>query len=346
MWLTSLELNNWRNFSTKKLSFVQKNLVRGDNGVGKTNLLESIRFVSVGKSFRASRMEELINFQEKYCRLSLEAVSDEKESLAVELFYGQPIEGASGEERRLMVNKAKKSWLQFLGGLPTIIFLPTDTELILGSPASRRRFLDGTLWQVDKKYSHACLEMIRILRERSAALWQIKKQRAGFDQLKPWSELLEEKSHIVQKQRANYLTFLNSQLGLLSKHFSVRLQPSIVYQPNQEKVDEVRDKEVILGQNLIGAHRDDFYLSLNDRSARSFASRGQARALAILLRIGEREFLRQKLGEEPITLLDDILSELDEKTIKTLLSLLQGQVIATATQETPLLKDWQAIKLP
>jgi len=345
MRLISLELNNWRNFSSKKFLFKEAVVVEGENGTGKTNLLESIRFISVGKSFRATRMEEIISFQKNFCRLVLGAKDDGGEDLIAEVFYGQPVEGATFKERRLLVNGAKKSWLSFLGRLPTVIFLPTDTELILGSPVCRRRFLDGTLWQVSKEYYRACLEMIQILRERSAVLWRIKKQQADIGQLKPWSELLLDKSRVIQKHRADYLAYLNNQLNVSAENFSTRLKSEIIYQPNQEKVEEVNDKEIMFGQNIIGAHRDDFQILLNNRSARRFSSRGQARTLAMLLRIGEGAFLDQKLKEAPITLLDDILSELDQPTISTLLKLLRGQVIATATHSTPLLSDWQRILL-
>lgn len=345
MLLDEITLDNWRNFSHKKQRFEKHNLIIGDNGVGKTNILEAIRFLSVGKSFRASQTDEVISFSSKYTRLIAQIREGEKKEV-VEFFYGQSVEGVITLERQLLLGGKPISWIDFLGKFPTILFLPTDIEIVLGSPSSRRRFLDGTIWQIDPEYRLATLELNQILKERSAVLWQIKKGRADRDELTPWTEMLEKVSALIQERRTKYLDFINERLNALGKKINEEMVVVLIYMPNSADRIASVEREIINGQNLIGAHRDDFKITFRGRGARQFSSRGQARLIALLLRIAEAKYLENRLAIEPIVLLDDILSELDEKTSRAFFPLLSGQVIATLTHKVGYLDDWREILLP
>lgn len=345
MLLGEITLDNWRNFSKRKQGFDKHNLIIGDNGVGKTNILEAIRFLSVGKSFRAGQTDEVVNFGAKFTRLQAK-MEHEGKVKSIEFFYGQSIEGVMTPERQLLFGGKIVSWLDFFGKFPTVLFLPTDIEIVLGSPSSRRRFLDGTIWQIDPEYRLATLELGQILKERSAVLWQIKRGRADRDELAPWTQMLTKASIVIQERRERYLDFLNEQLHDLAKRINREMDVALAFLPNSLEISAVSEREIASGQNLIGAHRDDFKIMFRGRGARQFSSRGQARSIALLLRVSEAKYLASQLALNPIVLLDDILSELDEKTSRAFFPLLSGQVIATLTHRVGYLDDWKEILLP
>ncbi|HSX41777.1 MAG TPA: DNA replication and repair protein RecF [Candidatus Saccharimonadales bacterium] len=351
--LTTLKLENVRAFERQSWEFGPRSVILGANGVGKSTIIEAIRILSVGKSFRTSRFDELIRFEAPYCRIIGERSETEGEASSsaslrvpaakVEFFYGQPFADAA-KERILTINSKPADWLGFIGQFPSVLFVPSDIDLVIGPPQLRRRYLDSILWQVDAEFRQNYLDFSRVLRERAALLFLLKIRRAGLDELQPWNELIQQLSAAIQTKRQQYIEYLQKQLkGQLVGGQKVAVE----YQPNQAELAAVQNQEIQSSQNLYGAHRDELEILLGDRSARRFASRGQTRTIVVMLKTVESRFLAFKSGQAPLLLLDDMFSELDDENSRYLFDSFEPdyQVILTSIKTQPLIKDWQTIKL-
>jgi DNA replication and repair protein RecF len=341
MRLKKLLLENYRLFIKEAFEFNQHSVLVGGNGTGKSSVIEAIRLLSVGKSFRTSRYDECISLTEAYFRLS--AVVNDGEDKPLELFYGLPLPEYPEKEKHLTLGGKEVGYLEFLGQFPSVVFTPEDIEIVLGSPQDRRRYLDAVLWQVDKEFRHRQLRLAKALKERSTILFLIKIHRADPEELKPWNEILQELTVEIRTRRVKYLDFLNSYL----KKRQDRLIITTKYLEGESDLEKVVPEEIRLAQNLFGPHRDDFEITINGRSGRRFASRGQARTAAVLLKMAEADYLKAKALSAPLILLDDLFSELDETNSQYLLDKIDGdfQVIATSTHDNPQLKDWHQQRL-
>lgn len=344
MLVRELQLQNFRSLADFTTKLASKSVVIGANGSGKSTLIEALRLLSVGKSFRTNRLDEAIRFDEPFFRLNAKLQSDSAKS--VELFYGQAFAEQPIRDRVLSVDGKARAMMDFVGTLPSVMFVPADVEIVLGVPSGRRRYLDGILWQVDREFREQYLRLGKILKERSASLFLVKINRAGRDELEPWNELLEIVTTFIRNRRQKYLEVVNQELRKKT-YQPDGLVPAVTYQVTSESLPAVVDQEIKTAQNLFGPHRDEIEIELNDRSARRYASRGQARTIVMLLKIIEAGYLANKLQIEPIVLLDDILSELDETNSRFLFDHLpaKSQIIATSIQPQPLFTDWPEIKL-
>lgn len=342
MTLSLLKLENFRGFERQTVSLAPRTVVIGANGTGKSTLIEALRLLSVGKSFRTSRLDELIRFEAPFFRLAADRELGEK-SQTVEFFYGQAFPD-SPKERQLSVNSQNRDWLSFVGQFPSVLFVPSDIDLIYGSPQLRRRYLDSILWQVSPQFRADYLDFSRVLRERSALLFMLKIHRANRDELQPWNELIEKLSQAIQSQRQKYVTYLSA--GLASRKVG-GAAVMVVYQPNDVRLAAVEAQEIQSAQNIYGAHRDELEILLGGRSARRFASRGQARTIIVMLKAVEGRFLAEQTEQAPLLLLDDMFSELDEENSRILFDDLPAayQVILTTISPQALTKDWSAVKL-
>ena len=339
--LKTLCLEKFRNFDEKKLDFTSNNYIIGPNGFGKSNILESIRLLSVGKSFKTSRFDEVVKFDEAYFRVNAAIKNDEE--LNLELFYGIQFAESPIKEKQLTVNNQNISWIDFSGEFPSVLFTPADLEIIFGSPQVRRRYIDSILWQVDKEFRYDYLELTKVLKERSALLFLIKINRAGLDELKPWNEILMRLTKNIRDKRLAYLEFLREFLEKESGFLKI----SVEYIINDVDMANVQSQEIKLSQNIYGPHRDEFEIFFNEKLARRFASRGQARASIVLIKAAEAAYLKEKTNHEPVILLDDLFSELDKKRADNLMNMFLGnyQIIATSIEPIKLEDGWKEIKL-
>lgn len=345
--LTALELNNFRSFANERFSLSAKTAVMGQNGSGKSTLIEAIRLLSVGKSFRTSRLDEAIAFDQPYFRLISGSKNGKARERTIELFYGQAFAESAGKDRILNVDGKATAVLDFVGTLPSVLFVPSDVEIIFGLPSLRRRYLDGIIWQVSAAFRQDYLDLNRVLKERSALLFLIKINRAGQAELSPWDELLTNLAKRIREARQNYIGFINDWLGSVTAD-QKELDLQLTYSIATEAIESVRTQEIQLSQNLFGPHRDELEIGWQGRSARKYASRGQARTAVILLKAGEAVYLDSKLNLAPLILLDDMFSELDKSNSQLLFAKLpsRSQVIATTIRPQPLLKDYQELMLP
>lgn len=339
--IKSLTLEHCRNFSKYMAIFSPRTFITGDNGIGKSTILEAIRILSVGKSFRTGRLEELVRFNERYCRI--EAVINKNQ--VVEFFYGNQFEQTEIKDRRLTYQENSVSWTDFLGVFPTVLFTPNELEIVLGGPETRRRYLDSVLWQVDASYRHNQLEFSRVLQERSALLFLIKINRASSDELGPWNELISSLTESIRLARKSYVKYLNNNLEAKLRGQKSRIV--INYRHDPRPVEDFTAGEIKLAQNMFGAHRDEVVVEFDDFSARRYASRGQSRLVVAYLKAAEADYLLEKTQNPVTVLLDDAFSELDQPNTLQLLELFdqKHQLILTSASLLALPKTWTTIKL-
>lgn len=342
MLLKHLSLQNFRNYTKSEFEFNKETtLIVGPNTSGKTNLLEAIFFLSTGKSFRAEKDFQMIQFGEEIARV--QGVADEIRLEAV----------ITPDLKKYLVNGVSKRRIDFAGRLTSVLFSPQDLEIIVDSPSLRREFLDLVLEQVDKEYRLAILSYEKGLRQRNALLE--KTRETGFKnqkQLEYWDALLIENGEVITGKREEFIAFLNtSQKDIFQ--FAAFYDKSII---SKARLLQYQEAELGAGVTLVGPHRDDFSLQMfnNARSTthdiKFFGSRGQQRLAVLQLKLLELDFVEEKTRERPILLLDDIFSELDSEHINHVLELVnQQQTIITTTHKEfipkPLLKNVSVIEL-
>ncbi len=351
MRLNSLCLYDWRNYEFAKAEFVPGvNLFVGDNAQGKTNLLEAIVYLSRGQSFRTRTAAELIRFGADFADLQATLQSAEREqSLRAVLFPGR-------RPRQLYLGGVKKkSSADLAGVLPTVLFCPEDLQVLRSGAQARRRMLDHALCQLRPSYAAALQEYGRNLEQKSRILKDHELQPGLLQVLPDYNERLARLGATIISLRARYLTALEREGKLFQAAFTGdREALSLKYQtvsrvedpfaplPKlytwlREHQDSHARAELESGQCLSGPHKDDFEAAINGLSVKSYGSQGQTRTAAISLKLAERELMCRQLGEEPVLLLDDVLSELDAARQDFLLNQLnRGQVFITCCEKNRL----------
>jgi len=324
------------------------NLFVGDNGHGKTNILEALQFFKFGRSFRTARDNELIKFNETFSRLEV----------TVEYFNGDTEFFAASIERdgtkHIKINNNDVPKLSSLvGQYPCVLFGPQDLMLVSGGPSERRRYLDMTGSMTDKAYLEGLRAYRRVLSQRNAALKKgtTGRSRRVWDEelVRTGCELIEKRSDLVEDV-ASYVT---EHIETLHAVFPAKID----YESNlagpfprgvsreehfAAKLAGVEEEELRRRTTLVGPHRDDIRLMLRDRDLRRFGSQGQKRLLAVLLRLAELSYLEEKLGEPCVLLLDDLFSELDADVSEKLQTMLDGERQLFVT--SPVMMNWRGGK--
>ncbi len=344
MHLDRLYLRNFRNYQEAVVEFVPGvNLIVGDNANGKTNLLEAIGYLSTGRAFRSRREQELLRFGAEFAELRGNIFSQEREQeLKVLLFAGR-------KPRQLYINGVKQKTAAGLAGLLTsVLFCPEDLLILKKGAQPRRKLLDTVICQLRPNYDAALTEYGRLLEQKSALL------KDRFDHPSMLAVLPEYNSRMAQlgayliSYRARFVKALSEEAQKFHEEFSsgkenLHLEYKTVSNISDPfaPVEELRQllmehqasherAELESGQCLSGPHKDDFEASINGLSVSAFASQGQTRTATISIKLAERELLRRDTGEEPLLLLDDVLSELDAGRQDFVLNRLKsGQVMIT-----------------
>lgn len=310
-------------------------LIEGDNAQGKTSVLEAIRYLSTGRSFRTARDRECLpegHMAGAFVQGTV-LTRDIERSLAVQL---------TTEGKALAVDgRTLRSLSELLGIFPTVLVQPEDLELIRGGPGERRRYLDAMLAQMDTAALRAMGVHAQALKGRNALL----RRRAGVGdrEYAAFEQLLAEAGTTLSIARKALLERLEPLVaGALERISGGRDSLSLLFEAGgplevtalAEKLARTREADLSLGSTQCGAHRDDFAIVVERRDARRFASQGQCRSLSLALRLGESRALAESLGDAPTLLMDDILGELDaERTRRTFeeLRTLGAQVFLAAT---------------
>ena len=347
MRLNNIALRNFRNYESLSLEFDPGvNLIVGDNAQGKTNLLEAVCYLGSGKSFRAQKTGEMIRFGADFADLEGDVFSQErKQSLRWVLFSGS-------RPRQIYRNGAKKkSAGEISGVLNTVLFCPEDLMVLKAGAAPRRRFGDLALCQLRPNYEAALTEYNRILETKSRILKDWREQPAVLEILPEYNARLCQVGAMLISYRARFYEALGKEAAVYHGRFSGGAEDfSLQYKTVSTVTDPFAPLDVLRGQMeehlsshhraeldsaqcLTGPHKDDFDVTLGGISLKSYGSQGQTRTAAISLKLAQRELQTRECGEEPLLLLDDVLSELDPGRQDFVLNQIEsGQVFITCCE--------------
>lgn len=323
-----ISAGNFRNIQNAEVTFTPGvNILLGDNAQGKTSLLEAIYFVSLGRSFRSVHEADLIKFGEEYSRISLD-FSDAVRNQNITIFLSRD------KRRHVEQNKVKITKMSdIIGQFRAVMFCPEHLSLVKDGPSERRAFLDVAISQLRPVYLKSLQKYNQILRQRNQLIKSAVRDRQSFDAtIEFWSRQLAHEAAVISKFRLWYTKLADEYVKkLFVRMTGEREVPEIVYVGSSKQAEEEysdislteekyfdllmsnHDREIALGATVYGIHKDDLEIMLNGRSARLYASQGQQRSLAITLKLAEGEICKTDCGEYPVFLLDDVLSELDEK---------------------------------
>lgn len=339
VYVKHLWLQNFRNYEDANISFSTGKIVLfGDNGQGKSNLLEAIGYLGTAKSFRGVPSEALIK---KDCEGSV--IRAELQHLDRELLVEAEI--SKVRQNKIHVNKQKISPVRNLIGLiPITIFGPDDLNLVKDGPSIRRNYIDDLLVQIHPKNIQIRVDLEQVLKQRNALL----KQARGRlnDEIKSTLQVWDEKFHALGHQwgeerkktiekinnfaEASYVDLAGGQTDL-----ELSYEPDWLQKGLSEALHLVRDDELRRGTSLVGPHRDEINISLSGLPARTHASQGEQRTIALSLRIAGHQLLKGVHNTNPLLLLDDVFSELDSNRANRLLDLLVADQMFISTAIEP-----------
>lgn len=330
MILQTLFLENFRNHAKRKFSFSPTTIIVGKNTTGKTNIAESIYFLSHAMSFRADKGINSIGFNYDYAKITGEFDDNgSNEELTVILSVNN-----SKFSKRFLVNKVPKLGVDFVSKLYTVLFTPTDIEIINGSPSLRRNNVDMVLYQASRDYRIASSIYDKALRHRNRMLYDLRegKKYYKFEDFRYWDQLLIENGQLISEQRQEFVDFVNDGKKEIF-NFKMEYDKSLI---NESRLEKYYDAERAAGITLVGPQRDDFlfYYTGLPHSIREFGSRGEQRLTVLQLKIFEIQYLERVTHHTPMLLLDDIFSELDNSNIEKIFSYITfQQTVITTTHE-------------
>lgn len=339
MKINSLTLTNFRNYSNQSVNLNDRlNVIIGKNAQGKTNLLESIFLCAIGRSPRTTKDKDLIKWDCSYAKIELNLQKNVgKHQIELYLFKNQ--------NKAIKIDGVGiKKIGQLLGTMNAIYFSPDELKLIKESPEERRKFIDIHLCQFDKNYFYDLSKYNQILQQRNKLL-KTPNENALKETISIWNDqlstfgakIIESRLRFIEKLKV-HANVIHSRLTSDTEDLKLEYQGYIADSENElkllllKKYEETLEKDIHLGFTTVGPHRDDIKISSNGIDLRSFGSQGQQRTGALSLKLAELEVFKDNIGEYPILLLDDVLSELDTTRQNKLLEFVSNiQTILTCT---------------
>jgi DNA replication and repair protein RecF len=326
MVLRTIEFQGFRNLIDNRLDFSDTfNLIVGDNGAGKTNLLEAIFFAGFASSFRAKDERSLIRLNDDFLRVTAE--SSEKNA---NIFF-------NGEKRLTLQGNIIKGLNEFIGWLPVTVLSLEDIWIIRGAPAKRRSFLDWLITKLNPSYMVSLTEYRKVLRQRNRVL-QTVRHDGNYRLLEVYDEQLAGYGNEIYMEREKNLPALRDKVTRLAQELGL-MELTVNYlatcpdlRMNAELLLRARDQELKWGETVIGPHRDDLSFLTAGRPLRDYASEGEERSAAIALKLAEVEMLSERTGTLPVLLLDEAIAEFDRERRQTFFQMLRGQIFYSSTQ--------------
>ncbi|MEA2015139.1 MAG: DNA replication/repair protein RecF [Actinomycetota bacterium] len=369
MYIKKLELRNYRNYSQVNLDFDKNTiLILGNNGNGKTNLLESICYLSTGRSHKTYVQDEIIKWGSDYSIIKAlidSGNSDKKDRfIEIELWRG------SSSNNKIKVDKTRqKKKSDFTSILPSVIFSPDDLNIIKAGPSGRRDFLDSVLETIDSKYYRERTQYQKILLQRNSLIksmsgnkkvnlrgsstleaWDDNIVKYGVDIIRKRLSLLHELKHEFENYMSSFFKEADVDIfymfswdrkgsrdsfksPLLSEMAGSNFTGGNLKEIFYRRLKESREEDIRYKNTTVGPHRDDFEILINGKNARYFGSQGQQRIAAICLKLCKLDIIGKKIKRNPVLLLDDVFSELDIERRKLLVKIIKNnfQTFITAT---------------
>lgn len=344
MYIKQIILKDYRNYTQDKIEFVTKsNIVIGKNAQGKTNILEAVYFCAFGKSFRTTKDTELIKKGSVAFRIRIDFFKNNRDQI-IDIIYRQD------QKKQILLNEVPlKNIIELIGCINVVLFSPEDLKLIKGGPSERRRFLDREISHLSKRYIDDLVNYHKILNQRNKLLKSIFFKPSLKKSLDVWDEQLVQFGINVIRKRADFIDKLDKIAKITHKSLtygketiSVQYFSSLMTHSTFEydKIEiefkkqliNAHEKDIKYGFTSIGPHKDDLIIKIDENDTRKYASQGQQRTAALTLKLSEIKVIEQEIGETPILLLDDVMSELDLERQSLLTQAIKGmQTILTTT---------------
>ena len=329
MYIDKLKMQNFRNYKYQEINFENKiNIFYGDNAQGKTNILESIFISSFGKSFRTNKDKELIKIGEDFLKVSSHfQKKDRQGEVKVEI----------SDKKNVYLNDIKlKKLSEVLGNIILVIFTPDDINLLKSGPSARRKFLDMMIGQLRPAYVLNLNAYLKTLEQRNNFL---KQKIRNDDLLDIWDEKLAQYGEKVYTYRKQFIDLIKNKIKAIHSEITDEIIDLSYFSDCKDKesflveLKKNRKNDYYRGYTTKGIHRDDFTIYINNEPVNIYGSQGQNRTAILSLKLAELNVIYEDLGEYPILLLDDFMSELDEKRISNFLNNIENiQVIITCTK--------------
>lgn len=336
MYLSDLSLVNFKNIIQLDLDLSNRvNCFLGDNGQGKTNLLDAIYHLSYTKSFFNSIDSQNVRFDESFYVIQGSVIDNEE---VIKLYCGLK----KGEKKIFKKNKKiYKKLADHIGLFPVVMITPYDINLILDGSETRRRFFDALIAQFDKNYLLNLLDYNRLLKQRNAFL---KTKNSAIDLLEIYDDQMVDKAQFIFNSRNE---FINEFIPIFNQFYhdissnkervSLEYSSSLIENSMKNIFINNREKDLIIGYTSSGIHRDDFHFFIKGNAIKKFGSQGQQKTFLIALKLAKFEYIKMKKNITPVLLLDDIFDKLDDHRVGYILSLIEknklGQTFITDTNK-------------
>ncbi len=334
MIIKTIELNNFRNYENLKIDFdYGTNILYGDNAQGKTNILESAYVSGTTKSHKGSRDKEMIRFGENESHIR--SIVEKNGTV-----YQIDMHLKKNRSKGIAINRVPiKKASELFGILNIVFFSPEDLNIIKNGPAERRRFLDSEICQLDKIYLSDLTKYNKTLNQRNKLLKDIYFHPELENTLPVWDMQLISYGRRIIKRRKKFTEELNEIIYGIHKNISGGREELVLkYEPNideaffEDELKRLKPRDLKYSQTSVGPHRDDISFFIGDIDIRRFGSQGQQRTSALSLKLSEIELVKKSIGDTPVLLLDDVLSELDSNRQNYLLNSIHDiQTVITCT---------------
>ncbi|MFR1777995.1 MAG: DNA replication/repair protein RecF [Clostridia bacterium] len=333
--ITKIKLENFRNYTNQEISFNKGiNVIYGDNAQGKTNILEAVFLCSMGKSFRTNKDKELIKLSEDFAKINIEYEKSDRKG---------KIEYIISNKKIISINGVKiKKLSELLGNINSIIFSPDDMEILKDGPQKRRKFLNMLISQLRPRYLFNLNDYNKTLEQRNNYLRQIKYENKPKNMIDIWNEKLANHAQIIYEYRREFVDKILKKIVDIHKNITnnseeIKINYISDFKNKEEyirKLNEKLNKDIERGYTSTGIHKDDFEVYINGKNINLYGSQGQFRTAILSLKLSELYVIYDEIGEYPILLLDDFMSELDEKRRKKFVeNITDAQVILTGTHK-------------
>ena len=333
MRIKNIEVHNFRNYEKLNVEFNDNiNIFIGNNGEGKTNILESIYVLAITKSHRSYIDKALITNNKSIMKINgkVETLNGSKN---LELIMNQ-------KGKRVSINKiVSKKVSDYISNMSVVLFSPDDLELVKDSPSIRRKFLNIEIGQLDNRYLYYLNDYNELLKTRNEYLKSVNLENVNKEYIDIINKQMCDKASYIYNYRNEYIDNLNKYLVKISKNLcdkNIKLKYVSSVNNSEELLNKLNDnlkREIILGSTLHGPHKDDFEIYIDDLDARNYGSQGQQRMCVLCIKFAELEVFNEKKKEYPILLLDDMFSELDNIKKNKIVEYLNNniQVFITST---------------
>lgn len=338
--IEEIYLKNFKNYEEAGFRFfIGLNAIIGDNGLGKTNLLEALFFLLQGRTMRGSEPKELVRWGAEKAQLGIK------------------VSGRTAVEKRIEIGEEGRKEKGNLVGIRAVFFQPDDIWMIKGGPESRRKYLDEAVAEIKKGFRVTLREYYRVLRQRNEAIRAVKRGSGDIGLVRSWNPLLAKWGRMVVEERAEGLKELGKEMDAITGKWGVGSLEARLYSSMGElfgeedklirKIERMEGAEIGRGTTLTGPHRDEVIFDLGGRNARRDCSQGEQKLAAMAWKIALAETISRNTGEEVILLMDDCLSELDKGNRALVLGELEKreQVFVTHAEDLEELRGFNKILL-